>query len=170
MAAQPGLSLAPATFVAYRYEMELFEQAAMLLGGPKVLGKIPHDPVAAAIMIRAGFPPAALDSLRTKLGTSWEELEKALNLGKRTLQRRLSKKPGHKEKRLTDAESERLYRFARVIARAREVFGDLEKAFRWLRKENRALGGERPMMLLDTDVGTTAVEDVLTRIEYGVFP
>lgn len=120
-------------------------------------------------MIRDGLPPEALDSLRTKLHTTLDELAEAVNLPKRTLERRLEGTPKERRgKRLTDFESERVYRFARIAARAEDVLGDMEKAYRWLRKENRALGGKKPLMLLDTDMGTTAVEDVLTRIEYGV--
>jgi Protein of unknown function (DUF2384) len=33
---------------------------------------------------------------------------------------------------------------------------------------HRALGGEMPFRLLDTEVGTTQVEEVLGRIEYGI--
>ncbi|HVE84986.1 MAG TPA: antitoxin Xre/MbcA/ParS toxin-binding domain-containing protein [Myxococcales bacterium] len=133
------------------------------MGGPKVLGTIPQDPIEAAEMVRKGLPTRTLVSLKSKLGASLDDLAETLNLPKRTLERRLSSGA-----RLNGKESERVYRLARVAARAEEVFGDLLKAFRWLHKENRALGGAKPMLLLDTDVGTTAVEDVLTRIEYGV--
>lgn len=150
--------------------METFEQAAELLGGKSILGNIPHDPVAAAEMIRAGLPSRTLESLRSKLQTNLDELGEALNIPKRTLERRLEGSAREKRsRRLNNVESERVYRFARVTARAVEVLGDLDKAFRWLRKENRALGGEKPMLLLDTDVGTSAVEDLLLRIEYGVY-
>lgn len=149
--------------------MEPFEKTADLLGGKKVLGAIPQDPVAAAELIRAGLPPEALDSLRAKLHATLDELAEAVNLPKRTLERRLAGTPKERRgRRLTDFESERIYRFARIAARAEEVLGDIERAYRWLRKENRALGGKRPMLLLDTDMGTSAVEDVLGRIEYGV--
>ncbi|HYV43311.1 MAG TPA: antitoxin Xre-like helix-turn-helix domain-containing protein [Myxococcaceae bacterium] len=144
--------------------MELFEKTAALLGGSKVLGTIPQDPLAAVELVRRGLPPRTLESLKTKLGTSLDDLAETLNLPKRTLERRLSAP----DARLNDKESERVYRLARIVARAEEVFGDLTKAFRWLGKENRALGGAKPLGLLDTDVGTTAVEDVLTRIEEGV--
>ena len=133
------------------------------MGGQRVLGTVPQDPIAAVELVRKGLPPRTLDSLKAKLGTSLEDLAETLNLPKRTLERRISA-----DERLNDKESERVYRLARVAARAEEVFGDLVKAFRWLRKENRALAGAKPVMLLDTDVGTAAVEDVLTRIEYGV--
>jgi len=49
------------------------------------------------------------------------------------------------------------------------MIGDQEKAIAWLGTPNRALGGERPLELLDTDLGTRMVEDILGRIAYGVY-
>lgn len=150
--------------------MDTFERAAELLGGKRVLGAIPSDPLAAAEMIRLGLPSRTLESLRTRLNTNLDELAAALSIPKRTLERRLEGTASQmRARRLSGIESERVYRFARVTARAVEALGDLDKAFGWLRKENRALGGKKPILLLDTDVGTAAVEDVLTRIEYGVY-
>lgn len=146
--------------------IEVFNQAAELLGGERVLGRLPRDPVAAAQFIRRGIPARSIERLRVTFKLSVPDLAEALNLSGRTLERRTGRE--NAKSRLTATESERVYRFARVAARAIEVLGDMEKAYRWMRKENRALGSMQPMMLLDTDVGAAAVEDVLTRIEYGV--
>ncbi|MGH9845548.1 MAG: antitoxin Xre/MbcA/ParS toxin-binding domain-containing protein [Blastocatellia bacterium] len=43
------------------------------------------------------------------------------------------------------------------------------KASLWLQEPNRALGLQTPLSLLDTDEGARRVEDVLIRIEHGVF-
>jgi putative toxin-antitoxin system antitoxin component (TIGR02293 family) len=61
-----------------------------------------------------------------------------------------------------------LYRIARVAAQAFAVFGSEEKAAVWLRRPNRALNGDLPVHLLDTDVGARQVEDILGRIEHGI--
>jgi putative toxin-antitoxin system antitoxin component (TIGR02293 family) len=75
-----------------------------------------------------------------------------------------------KDKRtLNPVESDRLYRLARVALMAIEVLGSHEKAKQWLERPNRALGGETPLSLLDTDIGARQVEAVLGRIEHGVF-
>jgi putative toxin-antitoxin system antitoxin component (TIGR02293 family) len=55
-----------------------------------------------------------------------------------------------------------------MIVRAEQAIGDPDKAHRWLMKPNRALDGQVPFTLLDSDAGATAVEQVLDRIEYGV--
>ena len=60
-------------------------------------------------------------------------------------------------------------RLAHIAARAEEVFGSHEKASLWLNEPNHALGLNAPLLLLDTDEGAKRVEDVLIRIEHGVF-
>ena len=56
----------------------------------------------------------------------------------------------------------------RQKAQAVSVFGAEDKATTWLQRPNRALNGERPIQLLDTDLGARQVEDVLGRIEHGI--
>lgn len=49
------------------------------------------------------------------------------------------------------------------------VLGDRDAALRWLRTRNHALGGESPLELLDTGSGSRQVQELLGRIEHGVF-
>ena len=91
-------------------------------------------------------------------------LSRTLGIPQRTLTRRLSK-----ASLLTPAESDRMVRLARVYANAVEMIGDEEKAIEWLNTPNRALGGEKPLDQLDTDVGARVVEDILGRVAYGVY-
>lgn len=56
-----------------------------------------------------------------------------------------------------------------MIVRAEQAIGNADKAHRWLMKPNMSLGGNVPLMLLDSDSGASAVEQVLGRIEYGVY-
>src|SRR5262249_55855294 len=113
-------------------------------------------------LIRRGIPRASFDKTTAALSLTLEEASASLKLPKRTLARR---KQGH----LDPQQSERLVRLAIVGAHAHEVFGDASKAHRWLRTPSRALGGQTPLSLLDTDIGAQAVEDELVRIEYGVY-
>jgi uncharacterized protein (DUF2384 family) len=55
------------------------------------------------------------------------------------------------------------------VSRAEEALGSSDKGLHWLRQDNRALGGARPLDLLDSDVGALAVERVLGRVENGIF-
>ena len=91
-----------------------------------------------------------------------------LDLPARTLARR------KQTQRLAAPESDRfyrfnLYRFNRVLSHAERVPGTRTKATQWLRRPNRALNGATPLALLDTDIGATQVDDLLGRLEHGVF-
>jgi putative toxin-antitoxin system antitoxin component (TIGR02293 family) len=59
--------------------------------------------------------------------------------------------------------------FADVIARAIEVLGSKERALAWLRSPVPGLGDKRPLDVIDTAEGRREVEDILGRIEHGVF-
>ena len=58
---------------------------------------------------------------------------------------------------------------ASVLVFARQVFEDDATAQDWFHEPNRALHGERPLDLLDTEVGTQQVVRILTRLERGVY-
>jgi len=60
-------------------------------------------------------------------------------------------------------------RLSVVFKYALVVFGDKEKAEKWLSTKIRVLGGKRPMDLLDTDDGLQTVYDVLNKIEFGIY-
>ena len=131
------------------------------LGGEETLGRLltsEHDMREA---IREGFRPAVVEELMRASGLTLKELAAALDLSPRSLQRRRS------SGRLARYESDRLYRFARIVALADEFLGDHEKAIRWLKRPNRALGGIAPVEALDTELGARQVENILGRIAYG---
>ena len=137
---------------------------AEVLGGRKVLGKSIKKPDDLAELVRKGLPVDSVTALAARLDLGNTVLSRKLGIPRRTLTRRLSQRS-----RLTAAESDRTVRLARVYANAVEMIGDEEKAVRWLQTPNRALGGERPLDQLDTDVSAREVEDVLGRIAYGVY-
>ena len=68
---------------------------------------------------------------------------------------------------LEDSEESGTRRLVEITRIATSAFGDAEKARRWLRKPNRALGGEKPVDLLATARGTALVHQILGNIEYG---
>jgi uncharacterized protein (DUF2384 family) len=49
------------------------------------------------------------------------------------------------------------------------VFEDAQKLKRWLHKENKALNGQKPFDLLNTPTGIKLVNQILGRIEDGVY-
>lgn len=140
------------------------EAIVELLGGRKVLGKSVKTPDDLAHLVRKGLPVSAITALAAKLHLGNSVLSGKLCIPQRTLSRRLSE-----ASLLTPAESDRTVRMARIFAHAIEMIGDAENAIEWLSTPNRALGGEKPLDLLDTDMGARIVEDILGRIAYGVY-
>lgn len=136
-------------------------QLAEDLGGPAVLGVEVNNEMDMVNLIELGLPVETTDSAIRARIVSPEELAD-LVVPSTTLGRR--KKAG----RLDAPESDRLVRIMRVVRLARETLGD-EKAARWMRKPNRALGGKIPLMLCRSEAGARLVEAVIGRIRYGVF-
>jgi putative toxin-antitoxin system antitoxin component (TIGR02293 family) len=134
-----------------------------VLGGRKVLKRRVVTLAALREAVRSGLPYAALEAVREKLGLRAAEAAAAIHLPQRTVARR------RRERRLHADESDRLLRLARVGAQAAAVLGSEVKAAAWLRRPNRALGGRAPLELLDGDLGARQVEDLLGRIEHGIF-
>lgn len=59
--------------------------------------------------------------------------------------------------------------FTQVVARATEVFANLDKALRWLGSPARDLHNATPVSLLGRPEGQAAVLAVLDNIEHGAF-
>jgi len=136
---------------------------AQKLGGKKVLKADLTSDLDLAQAIHDGLPTRAADAVLASGLLEPAELYE-LVIPRRTLAHRKEKR-----QRLTPEQSDRLARVVRVIARAEEALGDEDKAARWLRKPNRGLAGRHPIELLDSDVGARMVEQLLTRIEHGVY-
>ena len=139
---------------------------AQKLGGRKVIGRELRTEADLIAAVREGFPARSLEMVFEDLADL--ELSQAqlyATVGNiRTLLRKRAKK-----QRLSTDESDRLARVARMLVRAEDAFGDQGNAHRWLARPNRALGSHRPFQLLDSDAGSQLVEQVLGRIEHGVF-
>ncbi|MBK9168771.1 MAG: DUF2384 domain-containing protein [Bryobacterales bacterium] len=131
------------------------------LGGEPVLGRAFKTESDLQAAIREGFPQPVVHELMQGTGLTLKELAASLDLSPRSLQRR------RQQGRLARHESDRLYRLARIVALAKRSLGDDNKAIRWLRSPNRALGGSTPLQLIDTEPGARSVENVLGRIAYG---
>jgi putative toxin-antitoxin system antitoxin component (TIGR02293 family) len=57
----------------------------------------------------------------------------------------------------------------KAVAKATDVFGDADAAFRWLGTPVAALDYATPISCLGTHQGAIRVNDVLTQIEHGVW-
>ena len=90
----------------------------------------------------------------------------AIGISLRCLQRR--KKVGSNTV-LSAEQSNRTWKFVEVLWRAAEIFGSKEEAEAWMNRPAIGLDQRRPVDLMATSVGTEAVENYLTKIEYGVY-
>jgi putative toxin-antitoxin system antitoxin component (TIGR02293 family) len=113
--------------------------------------------------VRQGLSTEVFKTLAANLEMSDRQLAGALKIPNRTLDRRL------KEGVFNPEESDRLARVAKILKRAHEVFGNAEKARGWMNTQLAAFDGETPLQRADTSLGATQVEDVLGRIDYGVY-
>lgn len=114
-------------------------------------------------LIREGLPVEELDELRATLAVPMERLAPMLGISKATLHRR---KAGG---RLDPAESDRVVRYARLMGQAVAVLGSEETARQWLGSPQVGLGGSVPLEYAETEVGAREVENLLGRIEHGVY-
>ncbi len=113
--------------------------------------------------VKAGLTTRVFVDLARRLGVAEATLAEVVGMSLSTLQRR--KRAGE----LTPAEGEHVLRVAALLDRARQVFGDEAEAADWLTHDNVALGHETPLRMADTELGAREVEDLLGRLEHGVY-
>lgn len=90
-------------------------------------------------------------------------LAKILNVSLRTLQR-------YTPDMLLDPDaSSKVMRLGALNAHGLEVLGSQDAFNSWLKSELQALEGDRPIDLLDTSFGFELVDDILGRIEHGIY-
>lgn len=138
-----------------------------VLGGAKSVGRPVRNRLEAHETIQKGFRAGVLDYLRKQLVTldASRDLEKALGISMRTVQRR-KKTPN---RRLSPEQSGRAWKFAEILGKATRLFGSQEEAEAWLERPAMALNQRKPIDLLSTPAGIESLEQLLGRIEYGVY-
>ncbi len=113
--------------------------------------------------IENGLPVSSFTAIRHELGMTDKELAQVIRVPKSTLAVR--KKRG----RFTFEESERLYRIQRLLEKAVDVLGDRKMASKWLKEKAYGLGNVSPLEFAKTEIGAREVENLLGRMEHGVF-
>ena len=127
---------------------------------PKAKGFAPADVIQRVVK---GLPFSELETLRNEIDEPLESLARQLSISRSTLQRRRT------GRRLSPQESDRVMRFWRVLQHATRVFGDVARARQWLKFPQRGLGAAVPLDYASTEVGAREVENLLGRIDYGVY-
>lgn len=150
-----------------------------VLGGEKKLGQKVTRRIDFDTLIKKGLPWGVIFYIKESFSLSDEVIARIIGVSPRTMARRRKsvKVPVKQRKkkstldtseRLSPVESDRIYRFARIIALAEDVFEDKDEALEWLNGPQYGLGGRLPFDMLQTDAGAREVEELLIRIDYGV--
>lgn len=130
----------------------------------KLLGLRVVDPVRLSRQIESGLKFETFERLSRSTGLSIDKLRPALRITPRTLTRRRN------EKRLSPEESDRLISISRLLSQAIALFeGRTVNAMVWFTKPNRAFGKLSPLEMATTEVGCREVENLIGRLEHGVF-
>ena len=115
-------------------------------------------------MLQTGLPFGELEDLQASLAIPSERLAPMLGISKATLNRRKGSAG-----RLSPSVSDRVLRYARLLGQALKVFNRLDAAKLWLNAPQVGLGGAVPLDYAKTEIGAREVENLLGRIEYGVY-
>ena len=113
--------------------------------------------------IKKGLPISAFEKIQKELDVSADTLASTINIATRTLARR------KKEGRFHSDESERVLRIASLFDRALQVLHSQNRVQLWFKSPQKGLGGQTPLEYADTEPGAREVEDLLGRLEHGVF-
>jgi putative toxin-antitoxin system antitoxin component (TIGR02293 family) len=132
-------------------------------GGGNVVSAADFNAAQLIKVVQVGLPVQELDDLQATLDVPMEKLVPMLGISKATLHRRKI------EGKLDPAESDRVIRFARLMGKAVVVLESEDNARQWLSSPQFGLGGAVPLEYAETEVGAREVEDLLGRIEYGVY-
>ncbi len=132
-----------------------------LLGGESVTGPL-YSEGDIDRLVRRGVPTEAVGHFLATSQLNFNLIENHV-VARRTLKRRQAA-----AQPLDLAESDRFVRLVRLVAAANDTFGDRQKAFAWMTRENRALEGRTPLSLAETDLGARSVETLLGRIGHGI--
>jgi putative toxin-antitoxin system antitoxin component (TIGR02293 family) len=131
-----------------------------MVGRKLGVSRIRSDRDLAALVVR-GLPATAIKSL-VRGGLSDAEAYRLI-VPRRTLAHRVAK-----HQPLSKDESDKAVRVARVTAMGEQVFGESERAWRWMRKPKRRFDGQTPIEMLATEAGARLVEEMIAQIDDGL--
>jgi putative toxin-antitoxin system antitoxin component (TIGR02293 family) len=129
-----------------------------------VLGLTASGPGDLIRQLERGFSFKTLQLMESRSGLALPRLAGIIGIPERTLARRKV------SRRLTPEESERLLRISAVFEDAVDLFeGDVAAAVKWLTTPRRALGDRTPLAYARTEPGAREVENMIGRLEHGIF-
>jgi putative toxin-antitoxin system antitoxin component (TIGR02293 family) len=134
------------------------------LGIPLATAKTMHSDFDIIKLSAVGITKSSINTLASYIGISRKNMaEDIFDVSVKTLERKDSKT--RLDKKITSHALE----IAKVVQHAYEVFRDEEKVKLWVNRENKALNNMKPVQIFDTLSGLNMVNDILGRIEEGVY-
>jgi putative toxin-antitoxin system antitoxin component (TIGR02293 family) len=122
------------------------------------------DDAAMALRVEAGLPVAEVVAFAKQAGFTNDELARLIHIPPRTYARRVASNA-----KLKIPEGERAVRLMRLFERAKQVFGTDENTRGWFNGRILALGWKTPLEYAQTEPGAREVENIIGRIEDGIF-
>jgi putative toxin-antitoxin system antitoxin component (TIGR02293 family) len=113
--------------------------------------------------VERGLPISRLEEFSAYSGFALKDLLEAVIPARTLKHRRQRNEP------LSMDESDRLARVARLYELGVKIFGNPDKARRWLSKPKHRFDGRSPLAMMRTSLGGNAVEEMLYQIDEGVF-
>ncbi len=147
-------------------KMKRIMTEANVLGGAKILGQKISNRMDFHDLILKGMPVGVITYIKKEFNLSDEAIGRIIGVSGRTVSMRRKKAFLMPEKRLSLSESDRLYRFARIVSLAWNVFQSKEEALYWLYSPQKDFKKRIPFDLLQTYVGACAVEKLLSHIQW----
>jgi putative toxin-antitoxin system antitoxin component (TIGR02293 family) len=146
-------------------EKDLYAAVAQLLGGTRVFKKVPTSGLEFHDAIQSGFSVRALIFiLKHTMNIPPAKFARVMGVSLRAAKQRSSSPTS----RLNQKQSAQLWRFAKVLCRAKDLLGGQEQAEHWLCSPAMALDQRVPIDLLRTGAGSELVEDLLSRLAWCV--
>ena len=134
-----------------------------MLGGTNFMPVKPSSSIDFVIASSKGIPKLSVHNLAILLGVEMKDMAVLLNVSYKTLGKKKNTDT------LSNITSSLTIEIANTITKGLYLFEDADKLNRWLHKANKALNGKKPFDLLNTPTGIKLVNQIIGRIEEGVY-
>ncbi|MCL6258802.1 DUF2384 domain-containing protein [Aquiflexum sp. TKW24L] len=144
-------------------EEKRYKEISEIIGGVNFIGNLdsPMDFISIAC---EGVASYALNNFKEEFDLSLSQVASILSSSEPTLYRRIKS-----NQKLPKNDAIKLFEVTDLFLYGERIFGSKEDFFKWMELPNTALGGMKPMELIEVPEGVSKVFDLLGRIEYGVY-
>lgn len=136
-----------------------------MAASPQLFSYIGIEPKSDFDLARMTEDGLSLDSIASLKdhGLTFTEISDII-ISPRTLKHRKTRREP-----LSNEETDRVVRVARILSMAEDIFGSRDKALVWLRAKDDRLHNRTPLQMLVTESGGRLIENMLWQIDEGAF-